>query len=359
MTSLAKIKRADKASALSLDNLSKYLASKGMTLDADFAPEQFSAGFGNLNFLIRVDSVQYVLRRPPTGPIPPGANDMAREHRILSQLNPVFPLVPKARHLCEDVGVLGAPFQLMEYRPGLVIGASMPAEVVQSWSGDQAVGAFIGGNMIDVLARLHSVDFKTCGLDGLGKPGGFLARTVRGWNKRADLSWGAEAPDDLIAVMRWLDANLPAETNTPTLIHNDFKLDNIILDPQTLNPRTLIDWDMGTIGDPLYDLAVLLSYWTEPADHEAMRALGQMPTAQYGFPTREEAAQLYAKASGRDLGDFTFYRVLATVRLAVVFQQLFRRGQISNESSDKFAKFDELARGLLNFAHQISINRAL
>lgn len=355
----AKTDKADEASLLNIDNLSRHLASEGMQLDADFPPERFAAGFGNLNFLIRVDGVRYVLRRPPAGPIPPGANDMAREFRILSHLHPVFPLVPKARHFCDDASVLGAPFQLMEYRPGLVIGASIPDEVVQSWRGDQAIGAFIGGNMIDVLVKLHGVDVKACGLDGLGKPEGFLARTVRGWNKRADLSWGVDAPDDLGAVMQWLNANLPAETRAPSLIHNDFKLDNIILDPQTLTPRTLIDWDMGTIGDPLYDLAVLLSYWTESADHEAMHALGQMPTAEHGFQTREEAADLYAKASGRDLGDFVFYRVLATLRLAVVFQQLFRRGQAGDAGNDEFARFDELARGLLNFARQISANRAL
>lgn len=329
-----------------------------MELDATFLPKKFSAGFGNLNFLVRVDGKKLVLRRPPVGPVPPGANDMAREHRILSHLHPVFPLVPYAQHFCDDIEVLGVPFLLMEYRPGLVIGAAMPPDVEKVWHSDIPVGQFLGSNMIDVLAKLHTVDAQACGLGGLGKPEGFLERTLRGWTKRAALSWGEQAPNDLSVVLQWLDANRPLETKTPTLIHNDFKLDNIILDPDTLAPRTLIDWDMGTIGDPLYDLAVLLSYWSEAADPEAMHELRQMPTAHNGFQTREEAAQLYARASERDLRDLTFYRVLATLRLAVVFQQLFRRHQSSDTNNPRFDGFDGLALGLLSFALQISRGRS-
>lgn len=329
-----------------------------MELDVTFLPKKFAAGFGNLNFLVRVDGKKFVLRRPPMGPIPPGANDMAREHRVLSHLHPVLPLVPEARHYCDDASVLGAPFLLMEYRPGLVIGATMPPDVGKVWHSDIPVGQFLGSNMINVLAKLHAVDAQACGLGTLGKPDGFLERTLRGWTKRAALSWGEDVPDDLSATLHWLAANRPPEAKTPTLIHNDFKLDNIILDPDTLAPRTLIDWDMGTIGDPLYDLAVLLSYWSEAADPEAMHDLRQMPTAHSGFQTREEAAQLYARASGRDLSNFTFYRVLATLRLAVVFQQLFRRHQSNDTDNPRFAGFDDLALGLLSFALQISRGRS-
>ncbi len=282
---------------------------------------------------------------------------MAREFRILRHLHPVFPLVPEARHFCSDSDVIGAPFLLMEYRPGLVIGASVPQEAERVWHCDIPVGQFLGGNMIDVLAKLHAVDAVACGLGALGKPNGFLERTLRGWAKRAELTWGEDAPADLSAVLEWLATNQPPETKHPTLIHNDFKLDNIILDPDTLAPRTLIDWDMGTIGDPMYDLAVLLSYWSEASDPGAMHDLKQMPTAHHGFQTREEAAQLYAGAGGRGLSAFTFYRVLATLRLAVVFQQLFRRHQSGGTDNPRFAGFDDLASGLLSFALQISRGR--
>ncbi len=357
MTDVVNVEPGESVSPLNLAALSRYLRAQGLELDAGFVPRKFAAGFGNLNFLISIDREKFVLRRPPLGPIPPGANDMAREYRVLSCLHPAFPLVPEAKLFCDNPEVLGAPFLLMEYRPGLVIGATVPSEAARVWHSDIPVGQFLGSNMIDVLAKLHAVDARACGLDTLGKPEGFLERTLRGWSKRAALSWDEDAPKELETVLQWLAGNRVSETKAPTLIHNDFKLDNIILDPETLTPRTLIDWDMGTIGDPLYDLAVLLSYWSEASDPEAMHDLRQMPTAHNGFQTREEAARLYARASGRDLSEFTFYRVLATLRLAVVFQQLYRRHQTGGTDNRSFAGFNTLARGLLNVALQISRGR--
>lgn len=339
---------------LDLAKLRVHLAQNGMSLDPSFMPQRFAAGFGNMNFLVEVDGAPMVLRRPPLGPIPPGANDMAREYRILSHLHDAYPLVPRAHLFCNDAEVIGAPFFLMEYRPGLVLGATIPSEVTRAWNSDIPIGQLLGNNMIGVLAGLHAVDPAACGLGALGKADGFLERTLRGWTKRAELSWAGAPVGELEAVLNWLANNRPAETKRPTLIHNDFKLDNIILDPDTLEARTLIDWDMGTIGDPRFDLAILLSYWSEASDPEAMHDLKQMPTACNGFPTREEAAQHYARASDCDLNDFPFYRVLATLRIAVVFQQLYRRYETGGTQDPKFAKFNDLALGLLDFAFQIS-----
>ena len=355
---LAKFESFDTLPGLDLQRLSGHLSKNGLEIDAHHTPERFEAGFGNMNFLVRVNGQFMVLRRPPLGPIPPGANDMAREFHILSHLHAAFPLVPRAYYFCGDVDVLNAPFFLMEYRPGLVIGATIPPDMAKGWYGRNPVGQVIGGNMIDLLSGLHSVDAQACGLGSLGRSDGFLQRTLRGWRKRAELSWQNDAPQDLEVVLAWLSANQPPETEPPTLIHNDFKLDNIILDPETLAPRTLIDWDMGTLGDPLYDLAVLLSYWAEESDPEVMHQLNQMPTARHGFPTREDAAQLYARASGRDLSNFTFHRVLSMLRLAVVFQQLYRRFESGGSDDPKFANFKELASGLLKFGLQISRGNA-
>lgn len=342
------------ASGLNLEHLREHLAQHGIVLDRNVVPKQFSAGYGNMNFLIQTTEKQFVLRRPPLGPVPQGANDMGREYRILSRLHPVLPLVPKAELFCDDLSVIGAPFLLMEYRPGLVIGAEIPSDTADKWPNAEPIGHALGGRIIDVLARLHAVDAEACGLGGLGRPEGFAARTLRGWSKRAHLSWDGRPPGDLTALLAWLDTHSPKATGLSTLIHNDFKLDNIILDPETLEPRTLIDWDMGTLGDPLYDLAVLLSYWTEADDPEAMHQLRQMPTARHGFPTREAAAALYAQASGRTLHEFTFYRVLATLRLAVVFQQLYRRYESGGTDDTAFADFDDLARGLLGFGVRVT-----
>lgn len=339
---------------LDLDRLSAHLSEHGYALDREHTPVRFAAGFGNMNFLVRVNGQETVLRRPPLGPIPPGANDMAREYRILDHLHPVLPLVPKAKLFCGETEVLGAPFFLMEYRPGLVIGEVIPETVEDNWNQPVSIGSYLGRKVIDVLSDLHAVDVNACGLGDLGKTGDFAARTLRGWTKRAQLSWKDAPPDDLQILLNWLEAHMPEMPGASVLIHNDYKLDNIILNPETLEPRTLIDWDMGTLGDPLYDLAVLLSYWTDADDPEAMQMLMQMPTARPDFPSREEAARYYGEVSGRDLSDLAFHRVLAILRLAVVFQQLYRRFESGGTDDPKYARFDELARGLLRFGVDVA-----
>jgi aminoglycoside phosphotransferase (APT) family kinase protein len=268
-----------------------------------------------------------------------------------------LPLVPHAKLFCDDSAIIGSSFFVMEYRPGLVISDEITSDTLDKWINPTSIGQPLGGRVVDVLAELHAVDVGACGLGELGRPEGFIARTLRGWSKRAHLCWVDSTPAKLIELLEWLNANPAMKIGAASLIHNDFKLDNIILDPDTLEPRTLIDWDMGTLGDPQYDLAVLLSYWTETTDPEAMHQLRQMPPADHGFPTREETAALYSKVSGRELHDFTFYRVLATLRLAVVIQQLYRRYETGGTDDTKFANFDDLALGLLGFGMDIAYGR--
>lgn len=332
--------------------LAAYLSGHGLVLDlTDRPPRQFAAGFGNLNFLIHVDGTPMVLRRPPLGPIPPGANDMGRESGILSNLWKEYPLAPRCRHACSDPEIIGAPFFIMDYREGRVIGGEVPADITP------ADRRRIGLNLMKVLADLHAVDPAAVGLDGLGRPEGFLARTIEGWSKRAHLAWGQDAPALVDALCDWLRARVPA-AHAVSLIHNDFKLDNLILDRDSLDPVAVLDWDMGTRGDPLFDLAVTLAYWTEPNDPQVMHKLNQMPTAAPGFPTRAEAMDAYAAASGRDLADFTFHRVLGQFRLSVVFAQLHRRWREGGTNDPKFAEFGSLADGLLEFSHEIAQGRA-
>ena len=292
-----------------------------------------------------------VLRRPPLGPIPPGANDMGRESGILSTLWKAFPLAPRCRHACTDPAVLGAPFFIMDYRDGLVIGGTVPDGVVP------ADRRRIGLDLMRVLADLHAVDPAAVGLEGLGRPEGFLTRTIEGWSKRAHLAWGEDTPALADEVCDWLRARVPPAHDV-SLIHNDFKLDNVILDRERLDPVAVLDWDMGTRGDPLFDLAVTLAYWTEADDPAVMHRLNQMPTAAPGFPTRADAMEAYAKASGRDLSDFVFQRVLGQFRLAVVFAQLHRRWREGGTKDPKFAEFGALAADLLVFSHDIAKGRA-
>ena len=340
-----------KEEAQAWDRLAEHLAENGHRFSGE--PRQFAGGFGNLNYLIELDGRPAVLRRPPGGPIPPGGNDMRRESRILSRLWEAFPLAPRSLHFSDDADVLGAPFFIMEYRPGLVIGGAMP----DGLAGRAEVGAKLGGILALILADLHRVEPAEVGLQDLGRPEGFLARTAAGWLKRADLAWEGTTPAVMRELRTWLEANI-APDRSPTLIHNDFKLDNVVLDPETLDPVAVLDWDMCTRGDPLYDLAVLLSYWTEAGDPPAMRLMRQMPTAGPGFPTRAALVETYGRLTGFDVSDILFHRVLAMIRTAVVFKQLHRRWLTGGTSDDKFSGLGEVADGLLALAHDVARGRA-
>lgn len=333
--------------------LATYLAGHGHHFETDPLPRQFAGGFGNLNYRVVLDGVPAVLRRPPPGPLPPGANDMLREGRILRGLEGLFPLAPRCLHLADDPGVLDAPFLIMEYRGGIVIGGTLPPP----HAGTQGVGAQLSTMLCDVLNQLHAVDPEAAGLGRLGRPEGFLRRTAEGWAKRAEIAWEGALPPVAHEILDRLERD-PVPEGAPALLHNDFKLDNLILDPKTLTPRALIDWDLGTRGDPLWDLAVLLSYWTEPDDHPAMRGLDQMPTGSPGFPKRADMIERYARLTGRDMSAIRPFRAVAQFRLAVVFRQIFRRFRDSGETNPRAVAFDALADGLLDVTREVMTGRA-
>jgi aminoglycoside phosphotransferase (APT) family kinase protein len=333
--------------------ISAHLERSGLRLDAGETPRQFRGGLANLNFLVSIDGMPAVLRTPPPGPLPPGANDMRREHRILSRLWQASPLAPRSLHLCEDPQVAGHPFIILEYRPGITLPGAEPARL----AAEPTAGARLGPLMIDVLADIHAIDPAEVGLENLGRPDGFLDRAVAGWAQRAELCAGADGLDPLVAeLVAWLRRHT-TPGGSPTLLHNDVKLDNIILEPDRLTPVAIVDWDQGTRGDPLFDLATLLSYWTEAGDPPAMHQLAQMPTAGYAFPTRREAAERYAARTGRDLSGFRFHRVLALFKLAVVFQQLHSRYLSGATTDPHYAGFGDLARGIFEFTHEVSQDR--
>lgn len=337
----------EETAPLDWERLSAYLAAQGHLLDLTAPPRQFRGGVGNLNFLVTLDGQHCVLRRPPFGNIPIGANDMAREHRVLSRLGDDWALAPRSLHYCSDESVLGAHFLIMEYRPGLVIGYQLPPG-----RDGLSAGPVLSSMLVSVLTSLHAVDPARVGLGAFGKPEGFLARTTNGWTKRAEAV--SEARDQVIVaeISRWLARCVPPELPA-TLLHSDFKLDNIVLDPMTLKPRAVLDWDMSTRGDPLFDLATLLSYWVEPSDPEAMHRLRQMPTAMKGFYSRLDTMSAYALLTGRDISNFHFYRVLALFKLGVVFLQLYSRFRSGATADAHFADFGDLGHGILEFAHAV------
>ena len=333
-------------------SLSRYLAGRGIALGRG-RPRRFAGGFGNLNYQVEIDGKPAVLRRPPAGPLPAGANEMAREYRILASLWRAYPLAPRAILFCEDTRVLGAPFQLIEYRPGLLIRDTFPPEL----AGRPEIGALLSRQLVEALAALHAIDPVPAGLETLGRPAGFPARTVEGWAARAAAVEELLDPRASSEVVDWLRRRVPADA-PPRLIHSDFKLDNLILDPETLAPVAVIDWDMGTRGDPLWDLAVMLSYWVEPGDPACLYRVRQMPTAQPGFWRREEVLAAYLHLTNRAVADFAFYRVLSLFRSGVVFLQLCDRFRREPVADNRCAEFAMLGAELIDHAFGIARGRA-
>jgi len=333
-------------------SLARYLARFGAALGAD-EPRQFLGGFGNLNYLIEIDGRLAVLRRPPSRPLPSGANDMARENRILSSLWRAYPLAPQSLFFCDDPEVLGAPFQILEHRQGIIVRGTLPPGLVDR----PEVGVTLSRHLIESLTALHAVDPGRVGLSSLGHPAGFLGRTVEGWARRSAAVADLIHPRAFAETVAWLRRRVPAD-HPPSLLHSDFKLDNLILHPKTLSPVAVIDWDMGTRGDPLWDLAVLLSYWAEPGDPDCMHRLQQMPTSRGGFWSRRQVIEAYRRVTGRSVDGFDFYRVLSVFRTAIVFLQLFERYRREPGSNLGCVGFDTIGRDLLDYAFDISSGRA-
>ena len=330
-----------------------YLARHGHVLNEDPPPRQFAGGLANLNYLIHMDGQPAVLRRPPMGELPAGAYDMAREFRILSRLPDALPFIARGLHLCDDPSIIGQRFQIIEYRPGLVIREHMPPHLAHR----PDVGEKLSRMMLETIAAIHAVDTKAVGLDDLGRPEGFLARAVSGWSKRG---WAAreDGTDALhTGIAEWLEQRIVPE-GPPGLLHNDFKLNNIILDPVDFSPRAVVDWDQGTRGDPLFDFATLLTYWVHADDPPAMHDMAQMPAVEACLCSRQDAVAAYAKISGRDMSDFLFHRVLSMYKLSVIFLQLGLRYRSGATSEPRYAPLTGIGTGILEFTHEIAQGRA-
>jgi aminoglycoside phosphotransferase (APT) family kinase protein len=350
----ARFRTQENTAPLDLQRVAAHLAGCGMHLDLAAGARQFAGGLANINYLLRVDGEPAVLRRPPDGPLPPGAHDMAREHRILSRLWRALPLAPRGLLLCEDADVIGVPFQIMEFRDGLVIAGDDDS----AFRGRPERATAMARTLVETLVQVHQVDVAQVGLADLGRPEGFVARGIAGWRRRAErLDLDADAQALVDEVGRWLAAQT-VRPRSPVLLHCDFKLDNLILDPDTLAPRAIVDWDMGTRGDPLFDVATLLSYWSEVGDPGCMQRLAQMPTASPGFPSRVEMLQRYARATGTDVSDFQVLRVLGMFKLAVVFLQLHALHVSGVRVDARSSSFGVLGGELLEFTLDVARGNA-
>ncbi len=324
-------------------HVATYLRTNGVDV-GELEVEQFSAGHSNLTYLLRSGEWEGVLRRPPLGPVPPRAHDMPREFRILQRLFPVFPLAPKPYVLCEDVSIIGAPFYVMERRRGLILDQDLPS----NWRSDAQLHRAIAESLVRVLVDLHSVDWRAAGLDDIGHPEGYMQRQVTGWIERYSRARTVDIPG-VDRLSEWLTENLP-DSPPPTVVHNDYKLNNVLLDarePQRIT--AVLDWEMATIGDPLSDVASLLVYWTEPGDSEAMGALKSV-TSEPGFPSREEVLAMYCRASGRDVGDLNWYLAFAYFKIGAIIQQIYYRWFKGQTHDERFSGHGALATYLIQRA---------
>jgi aminoglycoside phosphotransferase (APT) family kinase protein len=363
MTDFVSVRPAEQ---LDWNGLSAYLREQlpacgipGLDLSRAIEVAQFPGGHSNLTYLVRCGDTELVLRRPPFGPVPPTAHDMGREYRWLAALHPVFPLAPKAYLFCDDPNVIGSMFYVMERRHGTVVRHQEPPEFADQpgmrWQTSEA--------LVDTLAALHAIDV-TGDLAALGKPSGFVARQVRGWTERWQRSKTAQLRE-MDALAEWLHARLPPDADPPTIVHGDYKLDNVMLDVSGARSRivAVFDWEMCALGDPLVDLGILLAYSTPPRPVGSAGTPGGVPTSpegahdalttvmdRPGWFTHDEIVERYAARSGRDLSGLRFYEIFALFKIAVVIQQIYFRFVRGQTDDPRFARFGDRVTSLARTA---------
>jgi aminoglycoside phosphotransferase (APT) family kinase protein len=329
-----------KGEELDTERLEPYLRRELGVAGGDFGVEQFPGGHSNLTYLVRLDGREIVLRRPPYGTRVKSAHDMGREYAILSRLHPVYPPAPKALLYCEDESVIGAKFYAMERIRGVILRQQKPEGFTATAEQVRRICAALAEN----LARLHAVDWRSAGLDVLQKKeGSFVQRQVDGWIRRFADAKTEELPE-LDRAFEWCRAHMPADADA-VLIHNDYKFDNVILDPNDLSRIIgVLDWEMSTIGDPLFDLGVTLAYWMNPDEPMEMGSSSSFLTRMPGAITRKEFAEVYARASGRDVSDMHWYYAFAIAKLAVVLQQIYYRYHHGLTQDERFAGMNQGVR---------------
>jgi aminoglycoside phosphotransferase (APT) family kinase protein len=314
--------------------LEAYLAEHLPHAAGSLTVEQFPHGFSNLTYLLRRGDQEFVLRRPPVGNQVKTAHDMGREYRVLTRLSVVYPPAPRPSLYCDDASILGVPFYVMERRRGVVLRqADVPGL-------DPSTVRRLSEALIDNLVCLHALDYKAAGLADLGKPNGYVARQVTGWIGRYTNAQ-TEPVLSMDRLAQWLADHMPAASDA-ALVHNDYKYDNLVLDPEDLTRIVaVLDWEMATVGDPLMDLGTTLGYWVEPGDPGPMHANAVGPTAVPGSLTRQELVARYADRSGRDVSGMLFFYCFGVYKIAVIIQQIYARYIRGQTQDQRFARLNE------------------
>ncbi len=330
---------------LNVAALTEYLKGKIEGVDRGIEVEQFPGGHSNLTYDLVIDGREYVLRRAPLGPVAPKAHDMVREAKVLTAVHPHFPPAPEVYHICEDPSIIGAAFFLMERRHGYVLRTSIPPQV----SAHQNYAARISRAFVDCMIQMHAVDIEKHGLRSLGKPEGFVERQVRGWTERWERARTEPSPE-MDSVMAYFAKTIPPAA-APTLVHNDFKLDNVMLHLHTPDRlEAVLDWEMTTVGDPLSDVGLTLCYWSSSlVPGTSLEAVTTGP----GWYHRDEFVAHYAGKTGRDVKYLPWYEAFGVAKLAVILQQIYFRYWRGQTTDERFAHFDQRVKTLVGRAAEL------
>ncbi len=302
---------------------------------------QFPAGSSNLTYCVKIGGDEYVLRRPPFGNTVKSAHDMKREFNVLSKLTYVYQPAPKPLIFCADETIIGSEFYLMERRNGLIIRGVSPESLEKS----KELQKTVCESFIENLANFHALDYQKIGLGDLGKPDGYAQRQVKGWTKRY---FNAKTDEhiELQKSIEWLNHNIPKESGA-TLVHNDYKFDNVMLNPNDLTEITaVLDWEMTTVGDPLMDLGTTLGYWMSKDSGAEMLSMPFNPRVLMENIARRELVEMYAEKSGRDVSDLVFYYAFGTFKIAVIAQQIYARFVKGFTKDKRFATFNHFVNAL-------------
>ncbi|UOY07152.1 phosphotransferase family protein [Muricauda sp. SCSIO 64092] len=324
---------------LNTSKLKVFLAAKGLISSdkSELLVCQFSNGYSNLTYLLQIEGKEYVLRRPPFH-APKRGHDMGREYNVLKHLNPIFLKAPKVFVFTEDKEIIGAPFYIMEKVEGKILSA----KAAHNMQLKPEEFSTISNTWLDTFVAFHNIDYKEVGLQDLGRPTGYVSRQVTNWGKQ----YLAAATDNVPTagkVMGWMEANQP-KTYDHTLIHNDFKYDNVVFsDDSWTTISAILDWEMCTLGDPLMDLGTSLGYWTTAKDAEFMKQGLPSPTVMEGNPSRSEIVHQYALKSGRSVDNLVFYYVFGLFKIAVIAQQIYYRFKHGHTNDSKFAHLNKAA----------------
>lgn len=331
--------------------LQQYLQEQGIKGVDQLEILQFPGGYSNLTFLVKTASQEMVLRKPPIGAQIKTAHDMSREFKVLQALQPVFPAIPKPIAICEDPAVIGAPFYLMERVQGVILRNRVPKGMVLEPGQMQSLSKA----SIELLAQLHNIDLEVTGLIQLGKPEGYIHRQVEGWVQRYVRSATDEIAD-MTSAAAWLQANEPQD-GPASFIHNDFKYDNLVLEPEDLTRiRAVLDWEMATVGSPLMDLGTTLAYWGEATDSPVLKPFNL--TWLEGNLTREEVLAYYTSLRGLSSEGFLFYYVFGCFKIGVIVQQIYARYRKGLTADPRFEGLIDVVRAMAaNAKHAIQYQR--